>query len=347
MIIKYIEENKLFIVAIALSAIAEYFSIFGSSKLFGGHAISVIVMGIALAVAKLIIAMLLKTEWEQLHKYLRNYLIGALIVLSVWTSVGIYGFLSDGYAATKSKDNYITTQTNLVKKRKEYYEGNVADCKQNLVSVTKSIEGLRTNLSTDNQTQQVVKGQLITNIVTSSKKGVQEQLNKALLEKNKLDSLVLCYNDSISVLELKIINIEQSSDVASELGSLKYISTVTGVGMDSVVNYLLLMIIFIFDPLALALLWAYYSTQTKKHPDPEPEVQQPIVPEPPVEVPEVKPQPTRNVTKRLGRPPKKQATPVEDLIDSIIDNKPIKQRKPRQSKVVEPDIEIPVVKKKV
>lgn len=312
----------LFISAIFISVIAEFISIYGLSKLLGGNKYSwiIISMGIGFAIGKLLIATLLKLNSTDFHKYLRNYLVGSLIVLSMLTSVGIYGFLSDGYTQTKQKDDYVQTKINLIKKKKEHFENNVSDVKLQLVSVNSSVEKLRTSLSTDNQTQQVVKGQLVTNIVSSNKKGVQIQLDKTLDEKLLLEQRLLTNNDSISSLDLKIIETEQSSNVASELGPLKYISSVSGIQMDHVVNYLLLLIILIFDPLALSLLWAFFSL--KKPMDIVSPVKEILVPE--VIIPEPSPEvvkKVRNVTKRLGRP-KKTNTEINDMIDSIIENKP-------------------------
>lgn len=86
--------------AIAISACGAYFSIIGLNMLFVGGGISIIVMGTALEVGKIITATFLKQKWEEIGFLLKSYLIAATIFLMAITSVGIYGYLSAGYTAT-------------------------------------------------------------------------------------------------------------------------------------------------------------------------------------------------------------------------------------------------------
>lgn len=319
---KYFNLKKLvFISSIFITIVAEIYSIYGLSKLFSGHKISVIIMAIALAFGKIIVASLLKLQWKEIEGGRKIYLICALVVLSLITSLGIYGFLLDGYQTTKRKDDYVQTKIELVKKKKTYFEESSTQVKNELISVNNSIEGLRKSISTDNQTQQIIKGQVITNIVSSNKTGVQKQLDIALINKDKLDQRLLLLSDSIQVLDLKIIELEQSSDVASEIGPLKFVSSMSGLSMDRVINYFLLFFIFVFDPLALVLLWSYFSVKSYPITPVQPE-QENLVEETKtvVEVENIVPtiKKPRNVTKPLGRPRKNKKVEVNNLIDSII-----------------------------
>ena len=319
---KYFNLKKLvFISSIFITIVAEIYSIYGLSKLFSGHKISVIIMAIALAFGKIIVASLLKLQWKEIEVGRKIYLICALIVLSLITSLGIYGFLLDGYQTTKRKDDYVQTKIELVKKKKTYFEESSTQVKNELISVNNSIEGLRKSISTDNQTQQIIKGQVITNIVSSNKTGVQKQLDIALINKDKLDQRLLLLSDSIQVLDLKIIELEQSSDVASEIGPLKFVSSMSGLSMDRVINYFLLFFIFVFDPLALVLLWSYFSVKTSPTTPGQPEQENLVEETKTVDEVENIIQPIkkhRNVTKPLGRPRKNKKVEVNNLIDSII-----------------------------
>lgn len=278
-------------------------------------------MAIALAFGKIIVASLLKLQWKEIDDGRKIYLICALVVLSLITSLGIYGFLLDGYQTTKRKDDYVQTKIELVKKKKTYFEESSTQVKDELISVNNSIEGLRKSISTDNQTQQIIKGQVITNIVSSNKTGVQKQLDIALINKDKLDQRLLLLSDSIQVLDLKIIELEQSSDVASEIGPLKFVSSMSGLSMDRVINYFLLFFIFVFDPLALVLLWSYFSVKTSPTTPGQPEQENLVEETKTVDEVENIIQPIkkhRNVTKPLGRPRKNKKVEVNNLIDSII-----------------------------
>ena len=357
-------KNLVFISSIFITVVAEIYSIYGLSKLFSGHKNSVIIMAISLAFGKIIVASLLKLQWNNIELLRKIYLLTALVVLSLITSLDIYGFLSDGYQTTKRKDDYVQTKIELVRKKKSYFEENSNQIKTELLSVNKSVEDLRKSLSTDNQTQQVIKGQLITNIVSSNKTGVQKQIDVALLNKDKLEQRLLSYSDSIQTFDLRIIELEQSSDVASELGPLKFVSSLSGLEMDRVVNYFLLFLIFVFDPLALVLLWSYFSIKNKPVEEvtdiPSENKNEVIlseeIAEPQVVVENKKP---RKVTKTLGRPRKQKNEEINNLIDSVINPSvetvekpvevieapPIKPKPPRTKRVLKNDLNPKVVQK--
>ena len=89
--------------ALIIAGCAAYFSIVGMTLLFVGSGLSIVVMGGALELGKLIAVSFLKLEWERLGFLLKAYLITACIVLSAVTSVGIYGFLAAGYNSTSVK----------------------------------------------------------------------------------------------------------------------------------------------------------------------------------------------------------------------------------------------------
>ena len=92
-----------FISALAIAGCAAYFSIVGLTLLFVGSGVSIVVMGTALEVGKLVAVTFLKQKWEEIGLALKFYLITATIVLMFITSIGIYGYLSAGYNATSIK----------------------------------------------------------------------------------------------------------------------------------------------------------------------------------------------------------------------------------------------------
>jgi hypothetical protein len=86
--------------ALAIAGCSAFFSIIGLKLLFVGGGVSIIVMGISLEVGKLITATFLKKKWKEISIWMRTYMLLATLLLVVITSIGIYGFLSSGYAAT-------------------------------------------------------------------------------------------------------------------------------------------------------------------------------------------------------------------------------------------------------
>jgi hypothetical protein len=235
--------------ALSVSASAAFYSVSGLMKLFAGAAFAVGVMAASLEVSKLVIASLLYQYWSTLNKALRVYLMIAVSILILITSMGIYGFLSSAYQETASKDQVVTQQITTLETKKKLYEGT----RDNILKEKQSLSDLRGSLSKGSTTQYTDKNG---NLVVRSNNASIKQLDKASQSDDKLSSKVDIVNDSIFSIENKILAIKTNSTTASELGPLKYLSGLTGVGMDRIINYLLLVIIFVFDPLAIALVIA-------------------------------------------------------------------------------------------
>jgi hypothetical protein len=235
--------------ALSVSASAAFYSVSGLMKLFAGAAFAVGVMAASLELSKLVIASLLYQYWSTLNKALRVYLMVAVVILILITSMGIYGFLSSAYQETASKDQIVTQQITALETKKKLYEGT----RDNILKEKQSLSDLRGSLSKGSTTQYTDnKG----NLVVRSNNASIKQLDKASQSDDRLSSKIDIVNDSIFSIENKILEIKTNSTSASELGPLKYLSGLTGVGMDRIINYLLLVIIFVFDPLAIALVIA-------------------------------------------------------------------------------------------
>ena len=235
--------------ALSVSASAAFYSVSGLMKLFAGAAFAVGVMAASLEVSKLVIASLLYQYWSTLNRALKVYLMIAVSILILITSMGIYGFLSSAYQETANKDQVITQQITTLETKKKLYEGT----RDNILKEKQSLSDLRGSLSKGSTTQYTDKNG---NLVVRSNNASIKQLDKASQSDDKLSSKVDIVNDSIFSIENKILAIKTNSTTTSELGPLKYLSGLTGVGMDRIINYLLLVIIFVFDPLAIALVIA-------------------------------------------------------------------------------------------
>ena len=246
-------KNKLFPSLIALSALsvsasAAFYSISGLSKLFAGASLEVIIMASSLEVAKLVIASLLYQYWDTLNKTLRVYLTIATTVLILITSMGIYGFLSAAYQETANKDGVVTQQITTLETKKGLY----IQTRDNLLKEKQSLNELRGTLSKGATTQFTDKKG---NLVVRSNKANIKQMESTSKSDDKLTARLDVANDSIFALENKILEVK-TGGATSELGPLKYLSGLTGLPMDKIINYLLLVIIFVFDPLAIALVIA-------------------------------------------------------------------------------------------
>ncbi len=230
--------------ALSVSASAAFYSVFGLSKLFAGASTEVIIMAGALEVAKLVIASLLYQYWDTINKFLRAYFVIACFILIVITSGGIYGFLSGAYQETSTQSEFLDKQVAILDQKRTRFIETRDDLKL-------TVKELTTALANPTQVQYVDKesGQLVTTTSSRQRKSLESRLNASKVD---LDIVT----DSISALDIRVLDTQIGNESARELGPLKYMATLTGQPMATIVNWFMILIIFVFDPLAIAMVVA-------------------------------------------------------------------------------------------
>jgi len=310
--------------AILISVTGSFFSIYGLGKLFGGHQLGATIIAFSFEFGNIVTAASLKYFWKFLPPFLKYPLIVVVLILTLITSMGLYGYLSDGYQKTAMKDEIVQRRSGLVKLKKDNFQLRIDDYKKELDGVNNSISTLTTGLNTNSQTQQVIKGQVVTNVQVTSKKGIENQLSISNDRKLTLNSKIEGLQDSVQRLELEMIEIEANNSNASELGPLKYLAELTGSPMNKIVNWLILMIVIVFQPLAIMLILVsmfafknnHYLTRDSKKPR-TPKVKDKSLIQPDeikemtlntTEEPQVKPK------RKYNRKPKGQTTKVKENV---------------------------------
>lgn len=242
--------------AIGLSFTAAYYSVLGLSILFASVAIPVMVMGSFLEVSKIAIATYLHDQWKKTLLGLKIYLTSALVILSFITSLGIYGLLTTGFQSNISKMEIGDKQIANVEVKKERFETIKTELTVEKQNLDKDISQLRNALSTNTTTQTVDRqtGQVITRANSGNRRAFEQQLKEAQANKDKISFKIEALNDSITNLDIQILNMESESEIGNELGAIKYVSELTGWDVKKVANLFILLIIFVFDPLAIVLV---------------------------------------------------------------------------------------------
>jgi hypothetical protein len=250
--------------ALSVSASAAVYSVTGLSMLFAGASTAVMIMASSLEISKLVIASLLYQYWDKLNKVLRIYLTIAATVLILITSAGIYGYLSSAYQKTADQTSIVDSRVASLETKKKLYENTRAGILQEKQSLSE-LKGTLSKGSTTQFTDR--KG----NLVVRSNNASIKQIESASKSDEKLSSKLDVVNDSIFSIESKILEVKTNATATSELGPLKYLSALTGVAMDRIINWYILVIIFVFDPLAIALViaanfaFAQLIRQKEKH----------------------------------------------------------------------------------
>ncbi len=243
--------------AFSVSASAAFYSISGLSKLFAGAAFAVIIMAASLEIAKLVIASLLYQYRKTLPLLLKGYLSIACAILILITSMGIYGFLSAAYQETANKEGNSEARIVLIETKRDNVKEQLIVYTEEKASINKAVAELRKGLSNNKvQWRDKETGQIITSTSSRTRKALEKQLDQAIIRQTEINAKVDVLNEKIFEYETEIVETRIGDGSTSELGPLKYLSGLTGLPMDRIINYLLLTIIFVFDPLAIALVIA-------------------------------------------------------------------------------------------
>ena len=319
--------------ALGLSGTAAYYSVVGLSIVFVGVAIPVIIMGSFLEISKIAIATYLHENWKNTYGALKIYMTIALVTLSIITSLGIYGLLSTGFQGNIAKLEINEKQVkNVEVKKKRFDEIKIELTKEKTIldgDITKLRDGLSNNTTT--QTVDRKTGQVITKANNANRKSFEGQLKEAQVRRDTIAKRIDAMNDSITNLEVQILNMESEEISGSELGAIKYVSEILDWEIKRTANLFILILIFVFDPLAITLVIATnqaFKSRRKVKEEPETILTQvkeiyPVnTPDYPVSTPQVTPQVEVDIDvhheKETEQVPTNHQTSTEQVIEDTI-----------------------------
>lgn len=254
--------------AFILAGTAAYFSVTGLAKLFSGAFLSVIIMIAGLELAKLVTASFLYRYWNDISKVFKAYLLAGVIAIMVITSSGIYGFLSSAYSVTANKMGEEDRKVEFLEKKKEIIQQQIDRTKLTINSKNNRIEGLTSiRKNQESRIDSLYKKNYINSVKRTEViiKDANSEIEKTNIQIDDLSKFIQSSFDSISKIDLSILNLK-SSDVNSEIGPLRYVSILTGKNINSVVNFFIFLLIFVFDPLAVCLVIATNKVMLKEQP---------------------------------------------------------------------------------
>ena len=228
-----------FITSLAIAAVAAWYSIIGLTTIFSAAVIPIIIMGVVLEIGKLVAAAWVYQNWKETNILLKSYLVSAIVVLMLITSMGIYGFLSKSHI-----DAGINTTEISVKL--ERLDNRIDSEQRQIDRAEKTLKQL------DDRLEKMNEGWFITRGIQQREKEQEErqQLNNIIKKsESEIDKLL----DKKSEYQLEVKNFEV------EVGPIKYIAALVYGDeaknyLDNTVRYVILLLIFVFDPLAVLLL---------------------------------------------------------------------------------------------
>ena len=253
--------------ALSVSTSAAFYSVSGLSKLFAGASLEVIIMAGSLEFAKLVTASLLYQYWDIINKTLRTYLSIATVVLVLITSMGIYGFLSAAYQETYSKLSVVENQKSFIQQKIDFYQNDVTRYDTEIERISSNISTLSNAKASTIQVRDTsVSEGFRQTISTTELRMAQSRINTEEENRKLAQSKRIISSDSLQKFQLQVLELDNNTEVSGELGPLQYLSSLTGYPMDKIINVLLLIIIFVFDPLAISLVVAANFAFDKAYP---------------------------------------------------------------------------------
>ena len=248
------QQNKIltylmFATAVILSAVAEYYSIVGLMAIFAASPIAVIVMGIALGVAKLVTVSWLYRNWNEAPKLLKYYFVVAIFILMMITSLGIFGFLSKAHSDQSIVSGSAIEKVMIYDQKIDTAKSNIEQSRKALKQLDESVDQIMARSTSEagaskaaglRRSQQAERKRLLENIEAEQKR-VSDLTEESAPSRSDL------------------------RQIEAKVGPIKYIAKfLYGESntdlLDKSVTWIIILLIFVFDPLAvLMMIAANYS----------------------------------------------------------------------------------------
>ena len=276
----------LLLTGLTISAVAIYYSVVGLTAIFSAAVIPIIIMGSALEVGKLVCASWLKANWERAPRFMKYYMITAVLVLMLITSMGIFGFLSKAH----NDQNLVSGD---VQSKIAIYDEKIKTAKDNIDANRKALKQM------DEAVDQVM-GR------SSDEKGAEKAVairRSQQKERARLQSEIASEQKTVAAISEERAPIAaEVRKVEAEVGPIKYIAKFIygehGADenmLEKAVTWIIVLIVVVFDPLAVIMLLAAQMTFGWRKE--EPTVVEPSIPEEPVD------EPIQQVTEEIKETP--------------------------------------------
>ena len=248
----------LFTVALALSAVAAWYAIAGLVAIFAASAIPIMIMGGLLEASKLVVASWLYRSWNEIPKLFKAYFLTALVVLMLLTSMGIFGFLSKAHLDQAVPTGDSVAKLEIIDDKIKTQKENINVARRTISQLDRQVEETLNRTATDTTNAGVNRSVTIRRQQASERAKLAKEIESAQTEISKLT-------------QERIPLAQEVRKIEAEVGPVKYIAAlIYGDNPDqnlleSAVRIVTLMIVFVFDPLAVLLLVAANWQQKKDY----------------------------------------------------------------------------------
>jgi len=240
----------LLLTGLTISAVAIYYSVVGLTAIFSAAAIPIIIMGSALEIGKLVCASWLKANWEKAPRFMKYYMTIAVVVLMLITSMGIFGFLSKAHNDQSLVSGDVTSKIAI-------YDEKIKIEKENIDANRKALKQLDEAVDQVMARSQDEKGADKAVAIRKAQQKDRSRLGQEITESQKRISAL---NEERAPIAAEVRKVE------AEVGPIKYIAAfIYGSSPDEsmlerAVTWIIILIVIVFDPLAVIMLLASQMT---------------------------------------------------------------------------------------
>ncbi len=254
--------------ALALSSIAAWYSILGLTAIFAAATIPIIIMGSVLEISKVVTTVWLHRYWTQIKWSMKIYLVIAVFGLALLTSIGVFGFLSKAHIDQGIPTGDVSAKIALIDERIKIQKENITVARTALAQMDSQVNARLERGSGEQSAERAVQ----------IRRQQQPERNKLLKEINDAQSVITKLNEERAPIAAEFRKVE------AEVGPIKYIAALlydeesSKDSLERAVRWLILLIVFVFDPLALTLVLAANASRVWDKENKSVETQ--VIPEP-------------------------------------------------------------------
>jgi hypothetical protein len=252
--------------AVAIALVAAFFSVYGIATLFAGAFALTAFMASTLEIGKLVAVTYLYRYWTKTKKWLAVYLSIATLVLMLITSMGIFGYLSAAYQKSSLEFKAGQEKITMVEGQKTYLTDKITQAKSRIDTLNKmrTLQESRMNESLTNAflTRSPIQFKQLQDQTA-------EMIKTADANIGTEQQTIQKTTDDISKLDQQVNEMKFASANKKDIRTFQFVADQFGTSLDKVAKWFIFTIIFVFDPLAVALILAY-NVVTYKKPDEEP-----------------------------------------------------------------------------
>jgi hypothetical protein len=235
--------------ALIVAACAAYFSVQGLATLYAGQFLAVCIMAGGLEFAKLIAASYLDRYWKDINFALKTYLIISVLTLMGITSLGIFGFLTSAFQQSHVKIEILDNQKEILNSKK--------------TNALNEIENSNKRIEVLNQAR-ISQEKRLPELSRKAAAPIYEDIKKSGEEIKNIQTRNEELSENVKHIDEEILKLKEKESQSTDIGTLKFIAEVLNIKVEILVKWLTLIIVLVFDPLAVSLVLAYNNISKNK-----------------------------------------------------------------------------------